>query len=107
MERPSNMKRWGFIGAGKMATAWSRGCSARESRRPIRSSRATRSTAARTALQAEAGIAVFESNLDVVKHSDVLVLAVKPQSMSQVLAELRHGGDCRASGRLDRGGDHD
>ena len=45
--------------------------------------------AARTRSQAETGITVFESNLDVVKHSDVLVLAVKPQSMSQVLAELR------------------
>ena len=44
--------------------------------------------AARTSIQLKTGIAVFRSNLDVVKNSDVLVLAVKPQSMSQVLAEL-------------------
>ena len=57
--------------------------------------------------QAETGIAVFESNLDVVKQSDVLVLAVKPQSMSQVLGAASPGGDRRAPGHLDRGGDHD
>jgi pyrroline-5-carboxylate reductase len=45
--------------------------------------------AARTCIQAGSGIAVFESNLEVAKHSEVIVLAVKPQSMAAVLAELR------------------
>jgi pyrroline-5-carboxylate reductase len=45
--------------------------------------------AARTALAASTGITVHDANFDVVEQSDVLVLAVKPQSMAQVLSELR------------------
>jgi pyrroline-5-carboxylate reductase len=45
--------------------------------------------AARTSLAAETGITVFEANLPVVERSEALVLAVKPQTMAQVLAELR------------------
>jgi pyrroline-5-carboxylate reductase len=45
--------------------------------------------AARAALGEETGIAVHESNAEVVRQSDVLLLAVKPQSMAQVLTELR------------------
>jgi pyrroline-5-carboxylate reductase len=44
---------------------------------------------ARDALAAETGITVFEANGPVVEHSDVLVLAVKPQSMPEVLSELK------------------
>ena len=40
---------------------------------------------ARNLLAAETGIAVFDSNPPVVERSDVLVLAVKPQSMREVL----------------------
>jgi pyrroline-5-carboxylate reductase len=45
--------------------------------------------AARALLATETRVTVFESNLDVAKSSDVLVLAVKPQNMRQVLDELR------------------
>ncbi len=83
------MKNWGFIGAGKMASALVHGM--------LRAGIAPASAifasdplpAARSALAAEAGITVLESNLDVAAHSNVLVLAVKPQSMNHVLAELR------------------
>ncbi len=44
---------------------------------------------ARTALQSSTNVAGFDSNLEVAERSDVLVLAVKPQSMRQVLHELR------------------
>jgi pyrroline-5-carboxylate reductase len=44
---------------------------------------------ARERLQLETGMTVFESNLDVARRSDVLVLAVKPQSMRAVLDQLR------------------
>jgi pyrroline-5-carboxylate reductase len=82
-------RRWGFIGAGKMASALVHGM-LRAAIAPAGSIFASDPVpAARSALATEAGIAVFESNLDVVRHSDVLVLAVKPQSMRQVLAELR------------------
>ena len=40
-------------------------------------------------LESETGVTVYDSNLPVVEHSDVVVLAVKPQSMRQVLEELR------------------
>ena len=44
---------------------------------------------ARAGLAADTGIRVYEANLPVVERSDVLVLAVKPQTMPQVLAQLR------------------
>jgi pyrroline-5-carboxylate reductase len=82
--------RWGFIGAGRMATALIRGM--------LRAGAATPGTviasdpleAARTVLAAETGVTVAESNVRVAHKSDVLVLAVKPQSMPHVLEHLRH-----------------
>jgi pyrroline-5-carboxylate reductase len=44
---------------------------------------------ARSALAADTGIAVLETNPPVVERSDVLVLAVKPQVMTQLLTEIR------------------
>jgi len=43
----------------------------------------------RNSLGQETGITVFDSNADVVGNAEVLVLAVKPQSMRQVLDEIR------------------
>jgi pyrroline-5-carboxylate reductase len=85
----SGIRRWGFIGAGKMATALVHGM--------LRAGIATAGSisasdplpAARALLAAETAIQVFESSQPVVEQSDVIVLAVKPQSMSQVFAELR------------------
>ena len=82
------MKRWGFIGAGKMATALVHGMLRARIAKDDSIVASDPLENARTAIQVETGIAVFESNLDVLKNSDVLVLAVKPQSMRQVLAEL-------------------
>jgi pyrroline-5-carboxylate reductase len=83
------MARWGFIGSGKMATALIHGMI----RAGIATAEAIHASdpieAARTALQADAGVTIFDSNLEVVRRSDVLVLAVKPQSMREVLHELR------------------
>lgn len=83
------MPRWGFIGSGKMATALVKGM--------LRAGNASAESicasdplpAARTALHSDTGAAVFDSNLAVAERSDVLVLAVKPQSMRDVLRELR------------------
>jgi len=82
-------RRWGFIGAGKMATALIRGM--------LRAGVAETATivasdpldSARAGLAGETGISVHEANQPVVERSDVLVLAVKPQTMPQVLAQLR------------------
>jgi pyrroline-5-carboxylate reductase len=82
-------RRWGFIGAGKMATALVRGMIRAGTAEP-RSVRASDPVeAARAALAAETGIAAAGSNVQVARESDVLVLAVKPQSMASVLVELR------------------
>jgi pyrroline-5-carboxylate reductase len=45
--------------------------------------------AARAALAAEAAIRVFDDNLPVLGESDVVILAVKPQSMKDVLTQIR------------------
>jgi pyrroline-5-carboxylate reductase len=75
----------GFLGAGKMATAlagaWKR--LARE----IRASDPLPD--ARAGFASHTGIPAGPDNLDVVRHSDVLVLAVKPQSMAGLLAEIQ------------------
>jgi pyrroline-5-carboxylate reductase len=83
------VNNWGFIGAGKMASALVHGMLRAELTRADSIFASDPSPAARSAIEKEAGITVFESNLDVLKRSDVLVLAVKPQSMSRVLDELR------------------
>ena len=44
---------------------------------------------ARTGLAADTGIRVYETNAPVMERSDVIVLAVKPQTMPQVLAQIR------------------
>src|SRR4051812_19437948 len=88
-ETGSSITRWGFIGAGRMATALIRGM--------LRAGTATPGTviasdpleAARTAGATETGVSVVDSNAEVARRCDVLVLAVKPQSMPEVLEHLR------------------
>ncbi len=82
-------RRWGFIGSGKMATALAKGM-IRAGIAPVEAICASDPLAnARNLLTAETGIAVFDSNAQVAERSDVLILAVKPQSMRPVLDELR------------------
>ena len=63
--------------------------------------------AARTSLAAATGISVFDANPPVVERSDVLVLAVKPQTMSNgsrsasADAPRRTPGDLGCRGCLD------
>jgi pyrroline-5-carboxylate reductase len=83
------MPRWGFIGSGKMATALIQGMI----RAGIATAEAIHASdpleSARAALRADAGVEIHESNREVARRSDVLVLAVKPQTMREVLHELR------------------
>jgi pyrroline-5-carboxylate reductase len=82
-------RRWGFIGSGKMATALIKGM-LRAGIAPAESIRASDPlSAARSLLEGETGVTVYDSNLPVAQQSDVVVLAVKPQSMRQVLENLR------------------
>ncbi len=80
--------RWGFVGAGRMATALIQGM--------IRSGLASAERilasdplmAARLRLEEATGVNVLTSNIDLVKSSDVLVLAIKPQGMSTIFEEI-------------------
>ena len=81
--------RWGFIGSGKMATALIRGMVRAGAARTEAILASDPYESARAALAAETGVAVHDSNVRVAQQSDVLVLAVKPQSMTHVLEQLR------------------
>lgn len=79
----------GFLGAGQMATALARGWvgAGLLSRDQARASDPV--PEARQRFTAETGIAAGDDNTAVVEASDVLVLAVKPQTMPAVLEEVR------------------
>jgi pyrroline-5-carboxylate reductase len=81
--------RWGFIGSGKMATALIRGMlkAGVSSPQQIRASDPVEE--ARRVLGGETGIGIADSNVEVVEQSDVVVLAVKPQSMASVHEQIR------------------
>ena len=81
--------RWGFVGAGKMATALIRGMIRAGTAASASIVASDPSDAARSSLAAEAGIVTLASNREVAGRSDVIVLAVKPQGMARVLEDLR------------------
>ena len=85
---PSLPLRWGFIGSGRMASALIRGMIRAGVAPADRITASDPHPAAREALTREGGIVVHAANPPVVAASDVLVLAVKPQSLPAVLAEI-------------------
>src|SRR3954464_8618320 len=85
----SDAPRWGFIGAGRMATALIRGMLRAGTAMPGIITASDPLESARRDLADGWVAAVVESNVQVAEASDVLVLAVKPQSMPHVLEKLR------------------
>jgi pyrroline-5-carboxylate reductase len=79
----------GFLGAGKMATALARGWLAAGLASADGVLASDPLGAARQAFRAETGLRTTEHNKEVVAASDLLVLAVKPQTMGGLLAEIR------------------
>src|SRR5262245_22302297 len=79
----------GFLGAGRMATALARGWLTAGLTRPDRLSASDPLTEARQAFSSACGVRTGADNHEVVASSDLLVLAVKPQSMAGLLAEIR------------------
>jgi pyrroline-5-carboxylate reductase len=78
-----------FLGAGKMATALARGFVRAGLVTPGQVTASDPSAAARAAFAKEVGAKTTASNADVVKFAAVLVLAVKPDQVGGVLAEIR------------------
>lgn len=81
--------RWGFIGAGRMASALVRGMIRAGVASPNQIRAADPLEACREDLARATGVETVASNRAVVEQSDVVVLAVKPQSMSEALGELK------------------
>jgi pyrroline-5-carboxylate reductase len=81
--------RIGFLGAGRMATALARGWLAAGLVKPDACRASDPSPQARQAFTAETGLPAGPDNRAVPAASDVLVLAVKPQSMAALLSEVR------------------
>ena len=82
------MTTLGFIGAGNMAGAIVRGAvAAGADPKDLVLTDVNPDAAAR--LATELGVRAVASNLDVVELCDAVVLAVKPQVLSAVLAEVR------------------
>src|SRR5438046_779197 len=83
------LPRIGFLGAGKMATALAHAWLAAKLILPKRGIASDPSPAARQAFTEKTGIEVCTDNAEVVGGSDLLVIAVKPQSVSELLSEIR------------------
>jgi len=81
--------RIGFLGAGQMATALARGWLAAGLALPERIVASDPLPQARQAFAAETGVIATANNREVVSAADLLVLAVKPQSMKTLMAEVR------------------
>ena len=79
----------GFLGAGQMASALATGWSRAGLLDPVRSGAADPFPSARDKFTQTTGLKSYATNREVVEACDVLVLAVKPQVMAGVLAELR------------------
>ena len=84
MDGPS----WGFVGSGKMASALIQGMIRAGVTVPSRIATFDPVPSASQAMAA-LGVRLCETNREVARTCDVLVLAVKPQTMPTVLAELQ------------------
>lgn len=83
------MKRYGFIGAGNMATAIIKGL--------IKSNPENTEnifvydiSEEKLNLMKEQGVSICKDSSDVVKQSDIIVVAVKPQNYQDALAEIKN-----------------
>jgi pyrroline-5-carboxylate reductase len=82
-------RRIGFLGAGQMAAALARGWTAAGFLSADTCRASDPYPDARTRFQQQTGCPTTADNREVVANSDVLVLAVKPQTMPALLNEVR------------------
>ena len=79
----------GFLGAGQMATALAKGWHTAGLLDPARSLASDPLPTAREKFHSSTGVRSVASNTEVVATTEVLVLAVKPQTMNAALDEVR------------------
>jgi pyrroline-5-carboxylate reductase len=82
------MKKLGFIGGGNMAEALARGLLQKKVFAPSDLIASDVDPGRRRKLTRQLKIKTTESNLEVLREARVLLLAVKPQTIDEVLAEL-------------------
>ncbi|MDR2825747.1 MAG: NAD(P)-binding domain-containing protein, partial [Deltaproteobacteria bacterium] len=80
---------YGFIGLGNMGSSIIRGMVSKGNIPPKTILGYDVISATAQAVVKVTGIQLCASNLELVKNSDVVVLGVKPQMLSQVLAEIK------------------
>jgi pyrroline-5-carboxylate reductase len=83
--------RIGFLGAGKMATALARGWLGAGLASPSQLLASDLLPQAREAFSTATGSRTVSDNRQVLKESNLIVLAVKPQSLAALFAEIRPG----------------
>src|SRR5262245_31304804 len=81
--------RIGCLGAGQMASALARGWTAAKLVNPEDGLASDPSPEARSLFSERSGWKAVPSNRDIVVDSEVVVLAIKPQAMSSVIADVR------------------
>jgi pyrroline-5-carboxylate reductase len=81
--------RVGFLGAGRMATALSKGLVSARFTKADQIAAYDPLAPAREAFSAETGARVLASNAEVARAANLIVVAVKPQHVSPVLEEIR------------------
>src|SRR5579871_4004172 len=86
LDKPQNI---GFIGAGKMATALAKGLSVAGCTTPAQIVASDVLPNACEQFRQATGGQISSSNAEVISRSDIVFLAVKPQTMGQVLAEAK------------------
>jgi pyrroline-5-carboxylate reductase len=79
----------GFLGSGKMATSLARGIVSAGLVKAAQIRASDPASAARNAFAKETGARASDSNLDVVRFAQVLILAVKPGNVAALLEEIR------------------
>lgn len=79
----------GFIGLGNMADAMIAGMLQRDIVKPADIIGCAKTSATREKMKTKYDICVSGKNADVASQSDILILAVKPQFMEEVISEIR------------------
>ena len=90
MTATSSPLRLGFLGAGQMAAALARGWLAAGLITPTTCRASDPFAEARSRFQEQTGCPATADNRETIANCDVVVLAVKPQTLPTLLEEIRH-----------------